>query len=211
MKNKFYALLLAFSTFLSVTTSAQVFQEKTFMLNAGIGFWGGYNYNILHSVSVWPALSISGDYAAIPTGNIGMISFGGYLGLQLASYNSSKTLTGYCNGEKETITIKSSWSSVVTIIQARGAWHYLVPDEKWDVYAGLGFGIIRSSTTSTYSASHEICTEEDSFQKNPAASTGPSSSFFIGGRMMINNNLGLFAELGYNSIDAIRLGLTFKM
>ncbi len=216
MKNKFYALLLAFSTFLTVTTSAQVFQEKTFMLNAGVGFWGSSNFAATYSItglSSWPAFSVSGEYAAIPTGDIGMVSFGGILGFWHASANNTSTTEEYCHRihDYESVTTKSSISITGVIFQARAAWHYLAPSDQWDVYAGFGFGITRMSLLSKSETTHSVCTEENDIYNWPLAATSPSSSFFVGGRMMFKENIGMFAEVGYSDFDSIRLGLTFKL
>ena len=34
---------------------------------------------------------------------------------------------------------------------------------------------------------------------------------FVGGRMMLKDNFGIFAELGYGPISAIRAGITLKL
>ena len=216
MKNKIYSLLFVFGIFMSSISVAQVFQENTFMLNAGVGFWGGSNFaatNSITGLSSWPAFSISGEYAAIPTGNIGMVSFGGILGFWYASANNTSTIEGYCHRihDYESVTTKSSTSITGVIFQARGAWHYSAPSDQWDVYTGFGFGITRMSLLSKSETTHSVCTEENDIYNWPLAATSPSSSFFVGGRMMFKENIGMFAEVGYSDFDSIRLGLTFKL
>jgi hypothetical protein len=184
MKNKFLVLVTLVTLSFSAM-SQSVISKGDKMLNAGLGipYFDGFI----------PSLHLSGEYAAIPTGDIGIVSFGGEV-----EYKYSVYKTSYLFGKDYTYSYHSFF------IGARAAWHLTYFDNsKWDVYAGLSAGLYMYSTYETYNIA------EEEFEREGHVS--PSIGEFVGGRMMINENMGLFAEVGYASISFARIGLTFKL
>lgn len=116
-------LIIAFIGLLSVSLNAQhVFNKGTLAFNAGIG--------IPHSWGLIPSVNFSGEYGVIPTGDIGLISFGGLAEFQI----------GY----------DSFWAESFPrfYVGPRAAWHvHAFNSDVFDAYAGAGFGVLISGKT----------------------------------------------------------------
>jgi len=166
--------LILLGVVFSLSIQAQhVFDKGSLMFNAGIGM--PYNYGFI------PTVNFSGEYGVIPTGDIGLVSFGGLFEMQFANYD-------YWYGHEGTM-------KPIICLGPRAYWHLHVFDsDKWDVYAGAGFGIqFRPQPF-------------DDYYKSTISGYGEG---FIGGRMMFNEKLGLFAEAGGGARSFMRFGVTF--
>jgi hypothetical protein len=155
--------------------SQHVFNKGDLLFNAGIGLpYNGHGFI--------PSINFSGEIGVIPTGDVGLVAFGGLAEIQFANYNSS---------------IYADHTSVYFIIGPRASWHvHAFQSDKWDAYAGLGFGMVfRGQPWDNYYSSNI---------------TG-YGEVFVGGRMMFSESFGLFAEVGGgpNAISALKFGVTF--
>lgn len=166
-------LLVAIAT-LSLSLNAQnVFDKGSVMFNAGIGGPSGYGFI--------PTLNFSGEVGVIPTGDIGIVSFGGLTELQFANYSY-----GWLPGNENFMRF---------YVGPRAAWHFLGLNSKdLDVYAGVGLGLTFNGKSNNVSASNEV-----------------RPDVFAGGRWMFGENMGLFAELGYTGLSFAKFGITFGM
>jgi len=178
MKKISFVLVLLFAT-ITATQAQHVFNKGDMMFNAGIGIPNSYGFI--------PTLNFSGEYGAIPTGDIGIVSFGALAEFHLAHYSD---YWYYGDSYSET------WPRFY--IGARAAWHLQVfESDEWDVYGGVGFGLIINGKTK-----HGYY--------DPATVTA-SPDIFIGGRWMFKENMGLFAELGYTGLSTVKAGITFGL
>lgn len=180
-KLTFIIVALFMMTFAS--QAQYIFNKGDIGINAGIGI-GGYG-------GLFPSLEISGEFGAIPTGDIGLVSFGGVVGYKYSTYDYYY----YSN---------YSYNYNQFIIGGRAAFHlHTFMSEKWDVYAGLGLGVHIDSDYTGWD-----------YNKQEAVKTASSKVYeevFIGGRMMMNSGFGLFAEVGYSKLSNVRFGMTFLM
>jgi len=78
MKKISFLLIFLFAA-MTATQAQHVFNKGDLMLNAGIG--------IPHSYGFIPTINASGEYGAIPTGDIGIVSFGGLVEFQLGQHD----------------------------------------------------------------------------------------------------------------------------
>ena len=110
-------LLVSLVVVLGFTVSAQnVFNKGSVLFNAGIG--------VPVSLGFIPTVNFSGEVGAIPTGDVGIVSFGGITEFQFAVYSWDNKIRPYF------------------IIGPRAAWHLQVfSSDMWDVYGGVGTGI----------------------------------------------------------------------
>jgi len=185
-------IALAFVSVLMMTFAVQaqhVFNKENLGINAGLGLGGFYEGGYI------PSIEISGEYGVIPTGDIGLVSFGGLLGYK------------YSVGSYNLVYYNESYSYSQFELGGRAAWHLRTfTSDKWDVYAGLGIG---AHLTSDNTVEYNYNTEK--YETKRTARTGAYSEAFVGGRMMTNSGFGLFAELGYSKLSALRIGITFLM
>lgn len=168
-------LIIAFIGLLSVSLNAQhVFEKGSLGFNAGIG--------IPHSYGLIPSINFSGEYGVIPTGDIGLVSFGALAEFQLGhiSYNN----WGY-----------ESQNFPIFYFGPRAIWHvHAFNSDEFDAYGGVGFGIAFNGKTDYVNSSVDV---------NP--------DIFVGGRWMFKESMGLFAELGYTGLSSLKVGITFGM
>ena len=168
MKKVSLLLVILFTT-LTATQAQHVFNKGDLMFNAGIG--------IPNSYGLIPSINFSGEYGAIPTGDVGLVSFGGLAEFQL--------------GQHTWVTSNEIFPRFY--VGARAAWHlHVFESDEWDVYGGAGFGVAISGKSTNYSGF-------SSFEPD----------VFVGGRWMFSEKMGLFAEVGYTGLSAIKFGLTF--
>lgn len=173
---KLTLIFAAFIMFTSLSHAQYVFDKDNIGINAGIGLLGYDGYI--------PSIEASVEFGVIPTGDIGLVSFGGSLGYKYSSYE----YRGY-----------SDYNYSKFAFGARGAWHlHTFKSDKYDVYAGVGFSI----------ASKAKWDEKD---LDYTTGFNPYADIFVGGRMMFNPGFGLFAEVGYSQLSSARFGLTFVM
>lgn len=120
---------------ISLNVNAQhVFNKGDLMFNAGIGIPNG-GYGLI------PTINFSGEYGVIPTGDVGLISFGGLTEFHLASYNwgwGTETFPRFYLG-------------------ARAAWHvHAFQSDEFDAYGGVGFGINIQGKSNSYNGSTTV-------------------------------------------------------
>jgi len=205
MKNKLFGILLAIGLLISSTTNAQkVFDQGDLQFNTGLGLIGTYLGGVSSSANFGflPSVNASGEYGVIPTGNIGVVSFGGLMAMHYAPYYSSY------NSWRTSYVDDGHIFSIA--FEGRAAWHlHTLQSDKWDVYAGIGMGLITGNlsytTTITYYWGYTNTTI------NSVPFTKFVFSTFVGGRMMMNDQFGLFAEVGYEDLSIMKLGITLKI
>ncbi len=189
------ALTIIFTILLGLASvnAQEVFNEGDTQFNLGIGL--GDLYLDSYSIGLIPSINFSGEYGTIPTGEIGLVSFGGITAFHYAPYYYDDTWE------------ETTGHNIIFAIQGRAAWHlHVFNSDKWDVYAGLGTGIRINnwSRETTYTYSNVI-------ETNGETNSDFIISEFVGGRMMFNESFGLFAELGYDATSTMKFGITFKM
>jgi len=188
-------LSILVSTMLLFNVNAQeVFNKGDLQFNLGLGL--GATYLSSYSSALIPSINFSGEYGTIPTGEIGLVSFGGMVSAIYSPYYE------YVNW----IIDETKGHDLGFAFQGRAAWHlHVFNSDKWDVYAGLGSGFRVTSWSRTYYY----------YDNTSKTETGSYSDFiiseFVGGRMMTSENFGFFAEVGFGGVSTMRIGLTFKM
>ena len=135
-----------------------------------------------------PAISLSVEKGIIDDVGPGVISVGGLIGYKRSTYGWNFL------GDK----YESSWNNI--IVAARGAYHYnFTEDPKLDTYAGISLGARIESYSSNFSG-----TISESY-----GGAYLTSGIFLGGRYYFSDNIGAFAELGYD-VSYLKLGLSAK-
>lgn len=159
---------------ISLNVNAQhVFNKGDLKFNAGIG--------IPHSYGLIPTFNFGGEFGMIPTGDIGLVSFGGLAEFQL--------------GQHDWVYSNSTEVFPRFFIGARAAWHvHAFQSDEWDAYGGVGLGIAISGKSTNYSSFSSV--EPD---------------LFVGGRWIFKPGMGLFAEVGYTGLSNLKVGLTFGL
>jgi len=174
--------LILLGVVFSLSIQAQhVFDKGSLMFNAGIGGL---------SADGWiPSINFSGEYGVIPTGDIGLVSFGGIVAYKYSTWSTSIIVDDYNYHQ--------------FVMGPRAAWHiHAFESDKWDAYGGVGGGIrIWTQYKWDQSTSDLVKTGKVS----------PYGEVFVGGRMMFKEKFGLFAEVGYGTLSAIKFGITFGM
>ena len=168
-------LIVLVSVMFTISLQSQhVFEKGDLLFNAGIGM--PYNYGFI------PTINFSGEYGVIPTGDVGLVSFGGLAEIQFANYDY------YWDGDY-------SSTKPYFIFGPRASWHlHVFESDKWDVYGGVGFGI-------AFKGSYN--------NGNYNSKVSPYGEGFVGGRMMFSDGFGLFAETGWGSRSFIKFGVAF--
>ncbi len=116
----FVAVTMVFSM-----QAQHVFNKGDIMFNGGIG--------IPHSYGFIPTINVSGEVGVIPTGDIGLVSFGGLAEFQMGQYTYV-----YANNEY----------FPRFYFGARAAWHvHAFQSDVFDAYAGAGLGFAISGKT----------------------------------------------------------------
>jgi hypothetical protein len=159
--------------------SEGAFPKGSFAISPGIGvgnlYWGaGYG-----SGSINPTLNI--DVAITDKLGIGNIAVGGTV-----SYSSTKVY-GY------------SFTGV--LVGLRGTYHFFIPVDKLDPYAGILLGYIITNNPNTFDNNYGLTGKASAFQPG----------FFVGGHYFFVDHFGVFAELGYNGFSIFTVGITIKL
>ena len=154
--------------------SQHVFEKGNIDLNLGIA--AGSNYGYI------PGITFSAEFGVIPTGDVGLISFGGIAELKFSTYNSHYNFTQF-------------------VIGPRAAWHvHAFESDVWDAYAVTGFGLWVKA---------KPYYDNSNYVKN--SSVAPYGEFYVGGRWMFSETIGLFSELGYGPLSVFKFGITFEV
>lgn len=160
-------------TFAITLNSQSVFNKGSVMFNAGVG--GPNNFGFI------PTLNFSAEVGVIPTGDIGIVSFGGMTEIQFAQYSY-----GYLINNENFIRF---------YIGPRATWHLQVfNSDVFDAYAGAGFGYLINGKSD-----------------NVASTSQVHADVFVGGRWMFAAKMGLFAEVGYTGLSFAKFGITFGL
>ncbi|MCK5775793.1 MAG: hypothetical protein KAH25_06450, partial [Bacteroidales bacterium] len=177
-------LIIAAVFMMSFVSQAQhVFEKGDIAINAGLGL-GGYG-------GFMPSLEASVEFGVIPTGDVGLVSFGGVVGWK---HTTESYYYSYWNGGDDW-----NYSYNQFIFGGRATWHlHTFTSDKWDAYAGLGLGM-------------KIWQTYDHWDHNANegvlnSHSGVYEEFFVGGRMMFSSSFGMFAEVGYSRLSNARIG-----
>ena len=165
------------------------------MLNLGIGFGTPFAYSG-STIAVPPLIGV---YERGVTQNIGI---GGLL-----SYYSSSSSAVAASSPFAGLGYSYTWKFSNTIIAARASYHYTLNDNV-EIYGGaiLGYQISNTSFSTT--------DPNNSGAASFFNSLTPKESQVIfgvhaGARYMFNENIGAYAELGYE-VAVLNLGVSFK-
>ncbi len=177
-------LLLVAMIALPGVASAQdnAWHQKDMVLSAGVGF-GMYG---LYGSSTLPPI-----FVAFETGVAEKITLGG-----IVAYSGSSDDFGY-----------GKWKYTYIVISARGAYHFLEHNPKFDAYAGAGLGYDIVSASVTWNNSNY-----QSLYGNYYAASASYFFFdvFVGGRYYISPKFALMGELGYG-VGFVRVGVSYKL
>ena len=189
----------------SAEAGPKCFDEKTHIINLGVGF--GMNYYSGYSGGWYvyrssPAFSASYEQALPKKLGPGYLGVGAYFGFQTASsthndfYNKNNFYNNYY--------YKNSWNNFM--IAARAAYHWDVLNfKKADIYAGALIGV----RIQTYNyETNDPNPFANSYRLNQG-SAYPSFSVFAGARWYFANKIAVFGEFGYG-ISYVTGGLSFK-
>lgn len=183
MKKLFFLACLACSMTMAFVTksSAQVFEKGNSLIGVQVGLLSTFQSSGLSSSL--PPLSLTYEY-----GVTDKISVGGFFGYSTAS----QTLFG-------TDEIKYNY----TLFGARGSYHFLPDNEKFDWYVGglLGYNKVSVSMSTSDPATVLL--------SSSASASAVLFGVYAGGKYYITENIGLQAELGYG-VAVANLGLAIK-
>lgn len=171
---------------------APSFAKGDIAVNLGIGLGIGYGYSsfgFTGNSSSSPALSLSVEKGMVEGIGPGVISVGGLVGYKSYTYKYSVLNDSY----------KATWNNIY--VAARGAYHYnFTANPKVDTYAGVSVGARIENYSNSYSGSPT----NDSY-----GGMSIEGGIFLGGRYLLTNKIGAFAELGYD-MSFLKLGITSK-
>lgn len=192
MKKSLLVVALSF-IMIGATTSAkaQAFEEGTKHLSVGVGFGGYYNYAYSGSdFSQIPTIFLAYDQGTAIELGPGYIGIGGFLGFSSAQSN-------YPYG---TYAWDYKWTNFV--VGARGTYHLPLDNDNLDLYGGLSLGI--------WSQSYKFESNDPFFPSYDDTSMFIYYALSVGGKYMLSENLGVFAELGYD-IAYLKAGVTLGL
>ena len=159
--------------------SEGAFPKGSFAISPGIGvgnlYWGaGYGPG-----SINPTLNL--DVAITDKLGIGNIAVGGTV-----SYSSTK-IYGY------------NFTGI--LIGLRGTYHFIIPIDKLDPYAGVLLGYIITNNPNTFDNNYGLNGKASAFRPG----------FYVGGHYFFVPHFGPFVELGYNGFSIFVVGITIKL
>lgn len=180
-------LFMALATVAMAQKVTNAYSKTDNLLNVGIGigspfFGSGYSA----SLPVNPTISYE-------HGVTEEISIGGQLSYASSKINYNAGYYGY---------VPSSIKYSATYIGARGSYHLneiLDLDSKFDLYGGASLGYV-------------VLTVSDSSSGYSASALGSAVGFgaFAGGKYFFSPKTGVYAELGYQSLSFLSVGVAFK-
>ena len=176
-------LVVLVAALVNPTAQAQnAFNQKDMVLSAGLGL-GLYG---LYGSSSLPPI-----FVAFETGVADKITVGG-----IVAYAGSSEDFSY-----------GSWKYSYIVIAARGAYHFLENNKKFDAYAGagLGYDIVSASTTWRSPADQQLYGNFYS-----ASASYFFFDVFLGGRYYFSPKFAAMGEVGYG-VGFLRLGLSYKL
>ena len=170
---------------LPTTFTAGPFEVGTSAVNLGVGVGSRYGYGnsaLGGRSSVSPAVSVSFERGLLAVGP-GVIGVGLIAGYQGATYDLG-------SGNK--------WKYNDVIVMVRGAFHYPVTPEL-DAYGGVGIGWRHAGVSYEGSAYNDAVDNVNEL----------APGLFVGARYYLFENIGAFAELGYDQ-SYLKIGLAAK-
>jgi hypothetical protein len=176
--------LLMLATFSSAQSSSAAFSPSDNLLNVGIGLgtpFFGSGYS--SSIPINPTISYE-------KGVIDNLSIGGEF-----SYASSKYSFDDGFGDNYSITYNAIY------VGARASYHFgglLSLPSKFDVYGGATAGYI-------------ILSVSDNAGDSSAQGSTAGGGGFVGGKFYFSSKTAVYAELGYQSLSYINVGIAFKL
>lgn len=177
-------IVLAAALMLPGVANAQdnAWHQKDMVLSAGVGI----GMEGLYGTSTVPPI-----FVAFETGIAEKITLGG-----IVAYSGSSDDFGY-----------GKWSYTYIVIEARGAYHFLEHNPRWDVYAGVGLGynIVSSSVTWNNSSYQSLFGNTYS-----ASASYMLFDIFGGARYYFTPKFAVMGEVGYG-IGFLRLGVSYKL
>lgn len=169
------------------------FGKGTTAVNLGIGF--GISYGYLSGTSSMPSISLAVDHGFIEGVGPGIISIGGIVGYKSASYDYN----GYLDGKT------ARWTNL--FIAARGAYHYnFTSNPRLNTYGGVMLGV-RSYSHRWYG--YDFWTLDNEIKEYTDTQMYLAFGLFAGARYYFTDNIGAFAELGYD-VSFLKLGVSAK-
>jgi hypothetical protein len=190
--------LAAFALTFGNVTTAQVFQDGSNLLGAGLGVGGGYGIGFSGSgVSQSPALALHLDHGmgALGPGTWGLGGFVGYKGI-------SYTYDNFTPGGR--YTSRYRWTYVV--VGARGTWHYNEwhGNPKLDTYGGLLLAYRAASFKDETNYPNGVG------RFNAGTYSAVWLNALLGARYMFSDKFGAYGELGFG-VSVLQLGLAVKL
>jgi hypothetical protein len=151
--------------------------DKVISAGLGLGLYGLYGSSTLPPV-----------FVAFETGVAEKITVGG--------------IVAYA-GSSEDFSI-GKWKYSYIVISARGAYHFLEKEAKFDAYGGAGLGYTIVSFSEEFNA--------PGVHQSFGSASGSYFFFdiFVGGRYYFTPRLAGMAELGYG-VGFFRIGLSYKI
>lgn len=173
--------------------NAQTLERGDNIINLGFGFDPYYSYSSAGGAKRNAVGPIVAGYEYIVTDKLGIgrIGVGGIIGQSF--YNEKYT----------TIWAKYHYKTSRTAIVARAAYHFELPVEGLDLYAGVGGGFYINNQVSRVVAQGEVET------KNKDVRVSGAHYIFGGARYFFTDAFGVYAEFGYG-FNAINGGMVFK-
>jgi hypothetical protein len=184
-------LMVAMIVLAGMAGFGQVFEKGSQAINLGIGL-GNTNYFGSYYSGFLPSFSASYEYGIveIPMGSqlTGVVSAGGYVGWSMSKY-------GYSTWGNDDYYLTTD-----IIVAARGNYHFIFHD-KLDPYAGILVGVdIENSKWKGSGSDPGI----------DYVSTGVTGGAYVGARWFFNDNIAVYAEVGW-LISVFNVGVTFKL
>jgi hypothetical protein len=180
----FYYSIVSLVLFTSINNAhAQTkssFSNGDNLLNVGVGV-GSPFFGSGYSASLPINPSISYE-----KGVSNVINVGGQL--SYANYKYSSIFSGY------------SFKESATYIGARGSYHLntaLDIDNKFDVYGGASLGYV-------------VVNVSDNVGNSASAGSGLGFGLYAGGKYYFAPATAIYAELGYQSLSYLNIGIAFK-
>jgi hypothetical protein len=181
-KQSLLIALFIITTFAGLAQSkSSSFNDGDNLINIGIGIGSPFfGSGYKASLPINPSVSYE-------KGITDMISVGGQL-----SYASSKF--------DDSFNSNYSFKENAIYIGARGSYHFnqlLGLDRKFDLYGGASLGYVTVSVS-------------DNEGSLGSTASGAGFGFFGGGKYFFNPSTALYAELGYQSLSFLNIGIALK-
>lgn len=165
------------------TSSLRAYSKGDNLLNLGIGIGSPFfGSGYSSSLPVNPSVSFE-------KGITDEISVGGQLAYASSKYDVNLPGANY------------SFKQNAFYIGARGSYHLnelFKLDPKFDVYGGASLGYVIASVSNNQGF-------------NGTTGSGVGFGLFAGGKYYFSDNTSVFAELGYQSLAVLNVGIAFKL